>query len=114
MYISDKNYDQAIENLEDCMFALKSMDQQIGRKGHATSEDIAYMIPRFEESLRYILSLTAHRAHQDKFQGYIKDQQETGTDMYEALNIGYALGSIVEHFEQFLLNMIHSRKKGGN
>tara|TARA_Y100001938_G_scaffold76982_1_gene106501 strand:+ start:1909 stop:2253 length:345 start_codon:yes stop_codon:yes gene_type:complete len=112
MYISETNYAEAIANLEDCMFALKSMDNQIGSKGFATDEDLAYIEPRFTEALRYILTLNAHKSHYKKFREYIVDQDKNGNTTYEALGLGNSVGSIVEHFGDFLSNIIHCPKKG--
>ena len=111
MYISDTNYEEAIDNLEDCMFALASMDQQIANKNYATKEDLAYVEPRFTEALRYIVSLNAHPAHQAEFRIYLMDQKLSGTDAYEALNIRAPYGSFIEHLAHFLNNIIHCPKK---
>jgi len=112
MYISNTNYQEAIDNLEDCMFALKSMDQRIGDRGYASDEDLEYVMPRFTEALRYMLALNAHKTHYIKFRQYIIDQDTNGTKIYEALNVGYTHGSIAEQFGDFLSNIIHCPKKG--
>ena len=112
MYISDTNYAQAIDNLEDCMFALASMHQQIITKGYATDEDLAYIEPRFTEALRYILTLNAHKTHASKFADYIYDQNENGHRIYEALGASHIENSIVSQFGSFLNNIINCGKKG--
>ncbi len=112
MYISDTNYAQAIDNLEDCMFALASMHQQIITKGYATDEDLAYIEPRFTEALRYILTLNAHKTHASKFADYIYDQNENGHRIYEALGASHIENSIVSQFGSFLNNFINIEKKG--
>ena len=112
MYISDTNYTQAIDNLEDCMFALASMHQQIIAKGYATDEDLAYIEPRFTEALRYILTLNAHKTHASKFARYIFDQNENGHRIYEALGASHIENSIVSQFGSFLNNIVNSAKKG--
>lgn len=111
MYIHDNNYKEAIDNLEDCMFALKSMDNQIGSRGYATAEDLEYIEPRFTEALRYILALNANKTHSKNFLQYVVDQDENGNSTYEALGLGNSVGSIVEHFGDFLSNIIHCPKK---
>jgi len=112
MYISETNYAEAIANLEDCMFALKAMDKQIGSRGYATDEDLEYIEPRFTEALRYILALNAHKSHHEKFLQYIVDQDENGNSTYEALGTGKSVGSVVENIGHFLSNIVHCTKKG--
>ena len=112
MYISDTNYQEAIDNLEDCMFALASMHQDILVKGFATDEDLKYVEPRFTEALRYILTLNAHPTHASKFAQYIFDQNENGNQIYEALGIYNSEGSIALQFGAFLNNIVNSAKKG--
>ena len=112
MYISDTNYAEAIDNLEDCMFALASMHQDILVKGFATDEDLKYVEPRFTEALRYILTLNAHPTHASKFAQYIFDQNENGNQIYEALGIYNSEGSIALQFGAFLNNIVNSAKKG--
>ena len=112
MYISDTNYEEAIDNLEDCMFALASMHQDILVKGFATDEDLKYVEPRFTEALRYILTLNAHPTHASKFARYIFDQNENGNQIYEALGIYNSEGSIALQFGAFLNNIVNSAKKG--
>tara|TARA_R100001460_G_scaffold54550_1_gene93862 strand:+ start:1216 stop:1557 length:342 start_codon:yes stop_codon:yes gene_type:complete len=112
MYISDTNFKEAIDNLEDCMFALKSMNERIRTQGYATDEDLEYIEPRFTEALRYMLTLNAHKTHYTKFRDYIDNQDEHGTQIYEALGIGNSVGSIVEHFGEFLYNVTYCRKAG--
>ena len=112
MYISDTNYAEAIDNLEDCMFALASMHQDILVKGFATDEDLKYVEPRFTEALRYILALNAHPTHASKFAQYIFDQNENGNQIYEALGIYNSEGSIALQFGAFLNNIVNSAKKG--
>ena len=102
MYISDTNYEEAIDNLEDCMFALASMHQDI----------LKYVEPRFTEALRYILTLNAHPTHASKFARYIFDQNENGNQIYEALGIYNSEGSIALQFGAFLNNIVNSAKKG--
>ena len=112
MYISDTNYAQAIDNLEDCMFALASMHQQVISKGHATKEDLAYIEPRLTEALRYIITLNAHPTHASKFARYIYNQNENGHRIYEALGASHIENSIVSQFGSFLNNFINITKKG--
>ena len=112
MYISDTNYAEAIDNLEDCMFALASMHQDIISKGYATKEDLAYIEPRFTEALRYILTLIAHPTHASRFHKYIYDQNENGHFIYEALGCSHIENSIVSQFGSFLNNIVNSTKKG--
>tara|TARA_R100001460_G_scaffold53960_1_gene93149 strand:+ start:1195 stop:1539 length:345 start_codon:yes stop_codon:yes gene_type:complete len=111
MYISDTNYTQAIDNLEDCMFALASMDHQIGSKNYATKEDLAYVEPRFTEAMRYIVSLNAHPKHQQEFREYLADQKVSGTKAYEALGQTTPYGSFIDHLAHFLNNIVHCPKK---
>jgi|TARA_Y100000289_G_C3837821_1_gene106978 hypothetical protein len=112
MYISDTNYAEAIDNLEDCMFALASMHQDIISKGYATKEDLAYIEPRFTEALRYIITLNAHPTHASRFAQYIYDQNENGHRIYEALGASHIENSIVSQFGSFLNNFINIEKKG--
>jgi len=114
MYISDTNYHEAIDNLEDCMFALASMHQDILAKGFATDEDLAYIEPRFTEALRYILTLNAHKTHASKFARYIFDQNQRGHQVYEALGIFNTEGSIVLQFSAFLNNIVNCTKRETN
>ena len=112
MYISDTNYEEAIDNLEDCMFALASMHQDILVKGFATDEDLKYVEPRFTEALRYILTLNAHKTYASQFAQYIFDQNENGHSIYEALGASHIENSIVSQFGSFLNNIVNSAKKG--
>ena len=110
MYISDDNYEQAIANLEDCMFALKSMDSQMGNKGYATKEDLEYVQPRFTEALRYILALSKHPTHSEAFKLYIKGQTENGCKVYEALGNRLPFGNFTDHIGWFLSNLVQIPK----
>ena len=114
MYISETNYAEAIDNLEDCMFALASMHQQIISKGYATDEDLAYIETRFTEALRYILTLNAHKTHASQFAQYIFDQNENGHRIYEALGASHIENSIVSQFGSFLENIVNCRRKVSN
>ena len=111
MYISDTNYAEAIANLEDCMFALKSMHLQTEEKGYATKEDIAYVEPRFEEALSIILQLNKHPVHQKEFYLYIMDQKIAGTTIYEALGSPLPYGSIITHLGNFLADIVEIQKR---
>jgi hypothetical protein len=44
MYIDDNNYDTAIENLDDCIWAINNMlDYTIKPRGFASKEDHKYI-----------------------------------------------------------------------
>ena len=110
MYISDTNYAEAIANLEDCMFALKSMDSQMGKKGYATKEDLEYVTPRFTEALRYMLELSKHPIHSESFKHYIKEQNHSGARVYEALGNRMPFGNFTDHIGEFLSNLVQIPK----
>jgi len=110
MYISD--YAQAIDNLEDCMFALCSMDLAIGKQNYATQEDLAYVEPRFTEALRIMLALNNSKEHRDKFRDYIGDQRVSGTNVYQALNIHQPYGTFADQLAHFLSNILQCPKDG--
>jgi len=75
MYIDDNNYDTAIENLDDCIWAINNMlDYTIKPRGFASKEDHKYLEPRFSEANRYIISLLAHPKHNEKFKARHRDK----------------------------------------
>ena len=75
MYIDDNNYDTAIENLGDCIWAINNMlDYTIKPRGFASKEDHKYLEPRFSEANRYIISLLAHPKHNEKFKARHRDK----------------------------------------
>jgi|TARA_B100000900_G_C20512874_1_gene688796 hypothetical protein len=75
MYIDDNNYDTAIENLDDCIWAINNMlDYTIKPRGFASKEDHKYLEPRFSEANRYIISLLAHPKHNEKFKALHRDK----------------------------------------
>jgi len=108
MYIS--NYKDTIDNLEDCMFALCSMDKSIGDKNYASQEDLAYVEPRFTEALRIMLALNESKEHRDKFRDYIGDQRVSGTNVYQALNIHQPYGTFADQLAHFLSNILQCPK----
>ncbi|BCV04227.1 MAG: hypothetical protein CM15mV81_320 [uncultured marine virus] len=87
MYISDTNYHETIDNLEDCMFALSSMHQDILAKGFATDEDLEYIEPRFTGFEIILLSMLTKLTPQDLQDTSSIPKTQRGHQVYEALGI---------------------------
>lgn len=112
MYISDDNYREAIENLEDCMFASWSMLRQYVDKT-ISLDDLKYISPRLVEAMSIMTQLASHPKHHHEFAYYLLDQRCVGAQCYHWQGTPVRVyGDFTSHIGNFLQAICMAQLEG--
>ena len=112
MYIHDDNYKEAIDNLEDCMFACWSMLRQYVDKT-ISLDDLEYISPRLTEAMSIMTQLASHPKHHQEFAYYLLDQRCVGAQIYHWQGRPVRVyGDFTSHIGNFLQAVCTTRIEG--
>ena len=112
MYIHDDNFKEAIDNLEDCMFACWSMLRQYVDKT-ISLDDLEYISPRLTEAMSIMTQLSCHPKHHQEFAYYLLDQRCVGAQIYHWQGKPVRVyGDFTSHIGSFLQAVCTTRLEG--